>query len=923
MAHDAAILKDIRKAVEAQDKKFKELPKLKQWIELARQYQGTGLRAKRREIGLDYNVNGYALNADGRVIGLQLDEVQLPDYTVIQELRRLNYLRLSGTREDWLDKTFVQKGLAWLRGAKPFEPFSDLTPLTSLSALIMLNVSSNQIRDLMPLTGLSALTTLAAWNNQIRDLMPLAGLSVLTELYLRGNQINDLMPLTGLSALTAINVGGNQISNLTPLAGLTALTKLDLGRNQISDLTQLVGLSALIELKVSSNQISDLTPLVGLTQVKSLNLRSNHITVLPKALTESGLEIYWKKFFDSSRETGINLYDNPLETPPPEVVKEGMSAIRNYFRQLETVGHDYLYEAKLLIVGEPGAGKTTLAKKILDPAYQLDNAEVSTKGIDVLRYEFPLSPFDSPSTSSGQAAQGDGHGERSRTMFRVNIWDFGGQEIYHATHQFFLTKRSLYILVADTRKEDTDFYYWLKVVELLCDNSPVLIVKNEKQDRVREINERQLRGQFTNLKETLETNLATNRGLEAILDHIRHYISHLPHVGATLPKTWVKVREMLERDVRNYVSLDEYFRVCAQHGFEERQDQLQLSGYLHDLGVCLHFQDDPLLRKTVILKPEWGTAAVYKVLDNPTVQRKLGKFTRADLADIWHEAQYADMRDELLQLMMKFQLCYAIQTAGVQTSEVSKTSEVSEYIAPQLLTENQPEYAWDASQNLLLRYSYEFMPKGILTRFIVATHPLIEAQRYVWRSGVILRKDETKAEVIEYYGKREIMLRVAGKHKRDLLTTVMYELDKIHAAYTRLKYDKLIPCNCATCKESQERYFYPFDELREFLASGQRNIQCRKRPFHMVNVRQLLDDAGVQAKGMDRPRERREQQKYHDLQAQWDLVHEKLAKLGVAYALETQPTVKFQLEKQIAEVKTERAWLEIELREAENDRDYA
>ena len=74
--------------------------------------------------------------------------------------------------------------------------------------------------------------------------------------------------------------------------------------------------------------------------------------------------------------------------------------------------------------------------------------------------------------------------------FRVNIWDFGGQEIYHATHQFFLTKRSLYVLVADTRKEDTDFYYWLNAVELLSDNSPLLIVKNEKQDRHREINER-------------------------------------------------------------------------------------------------------------------------------------------------------------------------------------------------------------------------------------------------------------------------------------------------------------------------------------------------------------------------------------------------------------------------------------------------
>ena len=27
------------------------------------------------------------------------------------------------------------------------------------------------------------------------------------------------------------------------------------------------------------------------------------------------------------------------------------------------------------------------------------------------------------------------------------VWDFGGQQIYHATHQFFLTKSSLYVLV--------------------------------------------------------------------------------------------------------------------------------------------------------------------------------------------------------------------------------------------------------------------------------------------------------------------------------------------------------------------------------------------------------------------------------------------------------------------------------------------
>ncbi|WP_062294873.1 COR domain-containing protein [Nostoc piscinale] len=216
--------------------------------------------------------------------------------------------------------------------------------------------------------------------------------------------------------------------------------------------------------------------------------------------------------------------------------------------------------------------------------------------------------------------------------FRVNIWDFGGQEIYHATHQFFLTKRSLYALVADNRKEDTNFYRWLNVVELLSDSSPVLIVKNEKSDRTREINEPQLKGQFNNLKETLATNLAKNdQRLNNVIKEIKHQITSLPHLGTPLPKTWVKVRETLENDPRNYISLDEYLNICQQNGFTRHEDKLQLSGYLHDLGVCLHFQDDRILEKTLILKPKWGTDAVYRVLDDPQVINNLGKFTWEDL----------------------------------------------------------------------------------------------------------------------------------------------------------------------------------------------------------------------------------------------------------------------------------------------------
>jgi len=98
---------------------------------------------------------------------------------------------------------------------------------------------------------------------------------------------------------------------------------------------------------------------------------------------------------------------------------------------------------------ESKASASTLAEKILDRNYELpaEKDSESTRDIQVMPWKFKHNGQD----------------------YRVNIWDFGGQAIYHLTHQFFLTKRSVYALVADSRKEDTDFNYWMHVQELLAD----------------------------------------------------------------------------------------------------------------------------------------------------------------------------------------------------------------------------------------------------------------------------------------------------------------------------------------------------------------------------------------------------------------------------------------------------------------------
>ena len=641
-------------------------------------------------------------------------------------------------------------------------------------------------------------------------------LEQLESLDLKENNIKQIpQEILRLQNLKSLNLIGNRLTEISEAIGnLPSLIFLGLNWNRseplpswISQIEQL-GLSLKLDFSLRFKLTSLPESITKLTNLTQLDLRENQLTSLPKSITKL------------TNFTKLSLSENPLKTPPIEIAYKGIKAIKKYFRQLEEEGKDYIYEAKLLIVGEGGAGKTTLAKKIESPDYQLNPDEESTEGIDIIQWSFP-------------------HKEQT---FRVNIWDFGGQEIYHATHQFFLTKRSLYALVADTRKEDTDFYYWLNVVELLSDNSPLLIVKNEKGDRRIEIDENSLRGRFENFKESFGINLAKITGdrvkgdqtendrFQKILESCQHLFKQLPHIGQALPKTWKQVREALEKDERNYISLQEYLDICETNGFTRHEDKLQLSDYLHDLGVCLHFQDNPLLKKTVIIKPEWGTAAVYKVLDNDAVIRNLGKFTKSDLQNIWSEEQYSYMQDELLELMTKFKLCYLIPNTQ------------DTYIAPQLLTKIKPDYSWDKNNNLILRYTYEFMPKGIITQFIVVMHQDIDKQQNVWRSGVVLHKHDTKAEVIEYYDQKRINIRVSGKNKKKLITIVSYELDKIHKYYEdRLKVDKLIPCNCSECEGQQEPYFYTFDVLENAKQKREIKIQCQKS-FKMVNVLGLIDD---------------------------------------------------------------------------------
>lgn len=226
--------------------------------------------------------------------------------------------------------------------------------LNNNGQVIALSLYDCEITNLLPiipwLKGLISLTFLNLDVNKINDISPLQEITKLTSLNLSWNQLTDITPLKDLADLKQLYLATNQISDITALQGLKNLTELYIGQNNIKDISPLQGLKELRILDLFSNKISDITPLKEIKNLRKVDLANNSIEKLPEWFFEFHLEIK-----DKGNYNYISLYNNPLVEPPLDIVNQGKSAIRNYFEQLKDQDVDYLFEAKMLIVGEPGA----------------------------------------------------------------------------------------------------------------------------------------------------------------------------------------------------------------------------------------------------------------------------------------------------------------------------------------------------------------------------------------------------------------------------------------------------------------------------------------------------------------------------------------------------------------------------------------
>jgi len=739
---------------------------------------------------------------------LNLSSNQIRDVSTLENLLKLNTLNLSGNNID--DYSFIKdlKGIQTLSLSN--NKISDIGFLKELKGLQTLNLSLNKINDISSLKDLLELKYLRLSRNQIDNLSSIKELKCLQTLNLSGNQITDISFLNNLTELKSLLLRENKIKEISFLKNLHRLQFLNLSRNKISDISFLGELTGLKDLNLSGNLITDISFINKLIELQKLDVSHNLIEDIRILIpfVEKGLSI------GNLYTNAIRVNDNPLPEILIKIIGKGREDVLNYFEQVEKYGDEPAYEAKILLVGDGGAGKTSLIEKLYNNLYiPEEGKEDTTLGVIVKPNRF----FKHPTLLD--------------INIKTNIWDFGGQDIQYMLHQYFLTDDSLYVLVLDNRKGNTRVDYWLRTIDSLCENGKVLVFRNNRVDDVKStFRLDHYRNEFPNLKiEFAEANLAINDenwdNLQNLI--IPNCLAQLPIVGKDIIKVWKPIREDIETNAyKNFIRISEFEDICLNHGLKEENEQQLLLVYLHVIGVALHFKHDKSLDDIIFVNPNWITKGLYAILSADLEKGNSGYIKKEDLVNIWIDQNYSsEERSYLLRLILKdsFDICYELQE--------NKDC----FVLPMKLSDQLPVFDWDNCENLIYRYRYSLFPYGMLNRIIVRLNQII-VDNLVWQEGVVIERNGSQAKIIEMTdkidGTKNIEIRVASGNincKKELLTIIRNEVESIHkSSYKNLKVYEMVMCNCEECINSDNPGFFELKKIEKAVFKGKKTIECRE-----------------------------------------------------------------------------------------------
>lgn len=660
----------------------------------------------------------------------------------------------------------------------------------------------------------------------------------LEEIFIIANNEVHLNDLGKLKLLNTLELNSSFQSNLVPLKDLTNLKKVSVAVKDESVLLPLKELKKLKELNLAGSKINNLELFSkGFPNLAKLNLADCNIKRIPESFIDLNYEVHLDKHIDFhfldfiKKNKLVNFYGNNLTIPPIEIVKQGNLVMKKYYQSLQGETSK-LNEAKLVLVGEGAAGKTSLINRFTKNEF--NPREDKTDGISITPWKVNVDKED----------------------ITLHCWDFGGQEIMRATHQLFLSERSIYVIVLDGRKDENP-EHWLKQVLAVSKNSPILIVLNKIDDHYDDnIRRQHLKEKYPNILDFFKASCKSGTGIAKLKNTIKEEVAKLEMRNFVLAKNWLAIKDDLGelKKESDHISHQDFTEICAKHSIEDHQVQNILLTLLNDLGHIIHFKELQELQ-TQVLNPTWITEGIYTLLNSDELAKNDGVITISEAEKILEEkldfSRYRGKSVYLMQVMEQFELCYSIDT---------KRNE-KKFLVPDLLpTELTRNPTVDDGIEFIYKYN-DYMPPELMARFIVKSH-IYQIPKKCWRYGVLLKHKAFKSSALITQDKEDriIKIKVDGAEKRGFLAVLRSYFSEIHSSYKteNIGLEELLPLRCT---ETNKESYLPYERLIKIEQRLLTGIGSDIQYDHILNidysVAKILD-------GIEKPENRH--QSYKELE---------------------------------------------------------
>lgn len=481
------------------------------------------------------------------------------------------------------------------------------------------------------------------------------------------NNLNETLLLEEFISLESIILFSNKIKEIDFFKKFDNLNHLCLNNNKIHNIEVIYKLHKLRFLDIGHNQIDDISQLNTLRNIEFLDVRYNKIKYFPPDLLDKLPHI-----------NRLYLMGNPIENIPRSIFDKNtdvLQEVKAYFRSLkedEAIPND---EVKLVWLGNATAGKSSIFRYLQDRQHKRGIG--STHGIENVLW--------SPTGKD----------------FKVNVWDFGGQEFYHATHRLFLSQNAVNVVVFEEQTNESGellttihlyknnelvkeniplehfhFTYWLDSLQHWAGKPDALLVQNKLDcGQIVPIKEQEKNTYHITEDHIFRLSIkSAHEGKKKFVRDFENFEEALLDVLERTKATYAFSKKQMEikhrlREVgktqyffKNYQDYVDFCEAIRPNISEVRDGTSMLNvftDYAQQIGVLLYF---PKVSEKIFINHRWLIDTFYRILDYGVLQNK-GEFV-ADERLTYICTEKGISTEEAIKLMKAFELIFEVEKKG-------------------------------------------------------------------------------------------------------------------------------------------------------------------------------------------------------------------------------------------------------------------